>query len=293
MKTVVEKAYAKINLYLEVFLKKEDGYHDIDSIMQTISLHDTVTVTFEPLGNYINMTCNDPKIPCDQSNIAVKCAKAYMDFCNITGTVNIHIDKVIPVSAGLGGGSADGAAVLRALNKLNDTPVSADELCKIGRGVGADIPFCTIGGGVRCGGIGDIFSPASSLDKDLFIVVAKGKMGSDTKQAYKSIDNMTSRVIRNMPTELTSGLEKGDIASICANLYNAFEAVVLPKNTECSSIRRSLSVLGAKASLMSGSGSAVFGIFTDGKKAENAVKFLKNKGHFAGVYHPVDNITED
>lgn len=286
---IVEKAYAKINIYLEVFNRLDNGYHNIDTVMQTVSLCDLVTVEFDPNGSEINITCTDPTIPTDGSNIVYKCARGYLDYCHITGGVNIHIEKNIPSSAGLGGGSADGAAVLRGLNKICSTSVTSEELCKIGVMIGADIPFCIVGGAVRCQGVGDVFIPSASLSSDLFVVIAKGKQGSDTAQAYKSLDGIENRRVKEWPRELERALLKNDINGIVPNLYNAFECVVLPKNRDASAIKRSLSVLGADGCLMSGSGSAVFGIFQHESKAEAAIKHLREKGYFAHLSHPIES----
>ena len=289
MTQITLPAYAKINLFLEVLSRREDGYHLIDTVMQTVSLCDNVTVTIDHHDNGITLSCNDPTVPCDGTNIATKCASAYLDYCRLSWGVKIEIEKKIPISAGLGGGSSDGGAVLRALNALNPNPISVDELTAIGGKIGADIPFCTVGGVVRCQGIGDVFSPATGLSEDCFIVIAKGKQGSDTKKAYQAIDKMKEREIRTLPEIFTDSTKQNGLTpkEVCASLYNSFEPIVLPSNRDCSAIRRSLSILGAKGCLMSGSGSSVFGIFEDEKKAKAAALYLADKGFFAGVFTPV------
>lgn len=289
MYTIKEKAYAKINIFLEVQSRLENGYHNIDTVMQTVSLCDEITVDYLTEGEGINITCTDPSIPTDSSNIVYKCAKGYLDYCRLTGGVNVHIEKNIPVSAGLGGGSADGAAVLRALNKISQTPISIEELCRIGVNIGADIPFCVVGGAVRCMGVGEVFMPSCSLSPELYLVIAKGKQGSNTAEAYKAIDGVANRKQREMPKAFLN-IGDNNSAIIASELYNAFEQVVLPKNKEASAIKRALTVLGATGSLMSGSGSAVFGIFESQSKAQSAVEYLKDKGHFACICRPVASI---
>lgn len=289
MYTIKEKAYAKINIFLEVHSRLENGYHNIDTIMQTVSLCDEITVEYLPDERNINIFCTDLSIPTDGSNIVYKCARGYLDYCRLNGGVNINIEKNIPVSAGLGGGSADGAAVLRALNKINPSPISVEELCRIGVKIGADIPFCVVGGAVRCLGVGDVFMPSCSLDPSLYIVIAKGKQGSNTAEAYKAIDGVANRRVREIPRVFLN-IDKNNTSEITAGLYNAFEVVVLPKNKDASAIKRSLTVLGAMGSLMSGSGSAVFGIFENYGKAQAAVAYLEDKGHFACVCQPIAKI---
>ena len=292
MNIATEKAYAKINIYLEVLSRLENGYHNIDTLMQTVSLHDNITVEYLQGKEGIFITCTDHTIPTDSSNIVYKCAQSYLEYTGIKAGVNIQIEKNIPSSAGLGGGSADGAAVLRGLNSLCPCPVSVEELCKIGKACGADIPFCVVGGAVRCGGIGDVFSPAPGLFPDLYIVIAKGKQGSNTKEAYMAIDKMANRKIKPMENDLLCAIRENDIKKAALFMYNSFELTVLPKNKEASAIKRSLAVLGASAALMSGSGSAVFGIFESQSKAEQAVCYLEKKGYFSALCRPVNNTFE-
>jgi 4-diphosphocytidyl-2-C-methyl-D-erythritol kinase len=175
------------------------------------------------------------------------------------------------------------------LNKINPSPVSIEELCKIGLGIGADIPFCVVGGAVRCLGVGEVFMPSASLDPSLYVVIAKGKQGSNTAEAYRAIDGIANRRLREFPKAFFNVASIGKEQLSCG-VYNAFEQVVLPKNKDASAIKRSLFVLGASASIMSGSGSAVFGIFDNQNKADSAVSYLKDKGYFACVCRPVESL---
>ena len=271
-----EKAYAKINLYLEVMDRLPSGYHNIDSVMQTVSLCDGIDISTEPSEKTkIVLTCNNPEVPCDERNTVYKAAERFMDRIKETAEILINIEKVIPMCAGLGGGSADAAAVLRGLNKVYGEPLSLEELCEIGLKVGADVPFCIKGGATVCGGVGEIFSPCSALSEEYDILIAIGNQGSPTPEAYRKIDNIKNREIHKGSTDIVEALETGDIKHICAEFYNAFERVVLPSNSECARIRRIMAISGADGVLMSGSGASVFGIFGDKKKMENAKNALK------------------
>ena len=163
------KAYAKINLSLDIVGVRDDGYHLIKTVMQSISLHDVISISEE--GSEISITCNDPSVPCDERNIVYKCAKRFFEYWGIEFGVHIDIQKNIPSQAGLGGGSADGAAVLVLLNRICGNPFSDEELCIIGAKVGADIPFCIVGGCVLCEGIGEVLTPISFPDKKTLFCV--------------------------------------------------------------------------------------------------------------------------
>ncbi|WP_294911766.1 4-(cytidine 5'-diphospho)-2-C-methyl-D-erythritol kinase, partial [uncultured Eubacterium sp.] len=187
MKTEV-KAYAKINLLLDIVATRKDGYHDLFMIMQSVGIYDTVTVSKQK-GRKITLSCNLDSIPVDEKNIAYKAAVAFFDAYKIKNT-GIHIDivKRIPHAAGLAGGSADGAAVIKALNEIYKTNLSDKELCKIGVKVGADVPFCITGGTLLSQGIGEVLTPVKPLRR-CFIVLAKPDFGVNTGYAYKQFDN--------------------------------------------------------------------------------------------------------
>lgn len=270
-----EKAYAKVNLYLEVLDKLSNGYHNIDTVMQTVSLCDGISIACEKCDRVeIVISCNDPDVPCDSTNTVYKAAELFLDKIKVAARVTVDIEKVIPMCAGLGGGSADAAAVLRGLNKLYGEKLSLEELCDIGLKVGADVPFCIRGGATVCTGVGEIFTPCDGLNEDLGILIAIGRQGSPTPLAYKRLDGINQRKRHEGSEGIVEALHKSDTKMICSNLYNAFEKVVLPANSECSRIRRIMSVSGADGVLMSGSGAAVFGIFSDASKMENAKNAL-------------------
>ena len=270
------KAYAKINLILDITAIRTDGFHELFSIMQSVSAHDIVTVE-KKKGQGIQVTCNVPDIPTDDSNIVVKCAKAFFKFAKIN-RYGIHIDiiKQIPHAAGLAGGSADGAATLISLNELYGTGLSKEELCKISESIGADIPFCIIGGTRLCQGKGEIISKTKSLPK-CYIVLAKPDIAVNTGAAYRAYDENGKN--RN-PDDfgMLCAVQSRDIMSIAQKLDNVFEQFIeVPQRVDIKSIMYAHGALGA---CMSGSGPTVFGIFENEDSAEackaELVTFVKD-----------------
>jgi 4-diphosphocytidyl-2-C-methyl-D-erythritol kinase len=280
--SIILNAYAKINLYLDVTGKRSDGYHCIKSVMQSISLYDTVTVS-KNNSDSIRITCNDSSIPCDETNIAVKAAQKFFNETGCFFGIDIDIVKRIPSQAGLGGGSSDGAAVLTALNQLSQADLSVQKLCKIGALVGADIPFCIMGGTALCEGIGEILTPLRPLP-DCYIVIAKGTAGISTKEAYNKIDMLTNKDNSDIPIQ--SIFNNADISKICSICYNIFEKV--SDVSEITSIKEIMYRYGAQVSCMSGSGSAVFGIFTDNVRALKCTEYLKSNNYFSKLCNPVN-----
>lgn len=266
------KANAKINLTLEVTGKRPDGYHELRSIMQSVSLHDIVTVSAE--GESTVISCDKPFIPCDERNIAFKAAEAFFKEYGSRFGIKIHIEKHIPSEAGLGGGSSDGAAVLAALNILSGKPFTEEKLIDIGAHVGADIPFCLKGGTQLCTGIGEIMEEKPSLPL-CHILIAKGSEGISTAKAFAAID---AYGFDKAPLEL-SVFEQSSIEKIAAKCMNDFEkAADIP---EITTIKNTMLSYGALCSVLSGSGSALYGIFTDSSAAHSCCQKLEKCGFFA------------
>ena len=281
MSSITVPAYAKINLTLDITGKRSDGYHTLDSVMQSISLCDTVEIYANNSG-LITVDCTDKSIPCGdtaEKNIACKAAAAFYSCARISDIgIHISIEKHIPSEAGLGGGSSDGAAVIVGMNKLYGTNFSDRQLCDIGLKVGADVPFCIIGGTKLCRGIGEDISPVPPLE-DCFIVIGKGSSGISTKKAYEKIDSLP-------PSErLNSGLYDGSLASLAKSGGNIFEKVT--DNRDVSEIKRINAECGAAYSAMSGSGSAVFGLYRRRADAEKCLSLLREKGFFAEICTPL------
>ncbi len=268
------KANAKINLTLNITGKLPNGYHTLRSIMQSISLHDIVTVE-KTAPNEIEVICGGG-IPSGEQNIAYKAAREFFRFADISDMgVKITVDKHIPSEAGLGGGSADAAAVICCLNKLFGCELPQKALCEIGASVGADVPFCIMGGTALCEGIGEVITPLSPLECEC-VLIAKGKLGISTKEAYEKID---STEIKHSPWEISDfsgGFESW--AKLCSN---DFEAV--SDDPEVEAIISEMKSCGASLSQMSGSGSAVFGLFSEHENAESCRKKLSELGVFAEI----------
>lgn len=268
---ITVNAFAKINLFLDITGVNDIGYHLLDSVMQSVTLCDEIEVE-QNKGGKIEIFCDVADIPCDETNIAHKAARLFFEK---TGEKNdgitISIKKRIPHQAGLGGGSADAAGVLVALNHLYGNKLSETELCEIGVKVGADVPFCIVGGTKRAQGIGERFTSVSSMP-DCNIVIAKPDFGVSTVKAYADYDLLTNPERFDISTLLTS-LQNGEPTALANTLHNAFEQVVT--NNELNDIKTIMSSHGALGSLMSGSGSAVFALFDDDSKAKTCLKALK------------------
>ena len=226
--TISIPAFAKINLFLDIRSIRENGYHNILSIMQRISLCDTVTVTFSKGEKKdISVSCDKESIPCGSDNLAYKAACLYP----AEGIIDIFIEKHIPMSAGLAGGSADAAATLVALNKLCGNKLSEDELCALGEKLGADVPFCIKGGACLVEGIGEIMTQISPIPKYPLIVAKKGE-GMSTPAAYRALDEKFNRFKDYSPKEDLCDIIRTpstDAKALCRGLYNIFEAVVEPE----------------------------------------------------------------
>ena len=279
------EAPAKINLFLEVTGRREDGYHEIDTVMQTVRYADKVQISFDPDGEGIALTCNRRYIPTDGGNIAYRCAEEFLRATGKSGRVEMHIEKRIPVAAGLGGGSADGAAVLKALNRLTGAGLAREELAAFSASIGADIPFCVRGGCARATGIGEVFSYAAPL-ADVELVIAIGGRGSSTPEAYRLLDE-SGYTGKRSADGMLAALAAGDRAKVYAEMYNAFEDVIIEHNKEIGDLKNRMLSGGAAAAMMSGSGAAVFGIFENKKAARAVCRLLRESGCFAIVARPI------
>ena len=285
IKTLTRKANAKINLYLRVTGRRDDGYHLIKSVMQSVTLADEVTVSVDTgvRGLSVVLTCTDERIPADGRNIAVKCAYAFFERFGIENcAAEIHIEKKIPVSGGLAGGSTDGAAVLRLLDELLETNADEDSLISLGAFVGADIPFCLVGGCALCEGIGEKLTRIDSAAEYSVLLVSPGG-GVSTPEAYRLIDEAGTIPCGCAVGEVVEALQNG---SLPEKLHNDFEAVILPINERAAEVKRLLSSFGASAVQMSGSGPTVFGLFERREECENAAEMIKKHGYRAYVCEP-------
>lgn len=275
---------AKINLFLEVWDVRPDGYHDIDSVMQAIALCDTVTVRLTSGSGQITLTCDHPALPCDERNIAYRAAQAYLAEAGIdTYDVFVDILKKIPLAAGLAGGSTDAAGVLRAMQGLLQA-LSEDALYALARRLGADVPFCLRSGCCRTEGIGEVLTPYPALTRDAIVVVAKKGEGVSTKEAYGQMDLPRNR---QSSSAMLRALERRDGGEIAALLYNGFESVILPLRPCAARAKQVMIGEGAAGALMSGSGPSVFGIFFSWDDAERVYNRLLGEGYETFLVHPV------
>ena len=261
MTTLYEGAFAKINLTLDVLDKRPDGYHDIRSVMQTISVRDDIEIDVDT-GKPWELFCTNENIPCDERNLAWKAAKVYCDALgkNPNG-ITIRITKRIPTEAGLGGGSADAAAVLRALNRHYGNPLSVLALAELGAQVGSDVPFCTLCGTAMVEGRGERLRKLPDMP-DCCFVICKPAFSSSTPELYKKLDNS---VIAKRPDNqaMESALLAGDLGKVAENVYNVFDPLVTAEHLELNYIKSIFNSYGSVAQQMTGSGSAVFAIVPD------------------------------
>lgn len=274
MTTVYEGAFAKINLTLDVLGKRNDGYHDLKSVMQTISIRDDIQIDIGT-GEPWKLTCTMEGIPTDERNLAWKAAKIFYDTIKKDPEgLTIHITKRIPVGAGLGGGSADAAAVLRGLNRHYGNPLSILALAELGASVGSDVPFCTICGTAMVEGRGERLRKLPDLP-ECFFVVCKPNFSVSTPELYEKLDNT---VIGKRPDHqmMESALLAGDLGKVAQNIYNVFDPVVTADHLELNYIKSIFNSYGSVAQQMTGSGSAVFGIVENFEYAAVICNMLKD-----------------
>ena len=273
MITLREVAYAKLNLTLDVLGKRSDGYHDIKSVMQTISIRDDIEIDLDT-GKPWSLSCDKEGIPCDESNLAWKAAKVYFDRVGKDPNgLEIRITKRIPSGAGLGGGSADAAAVLRALNKHYGEPLSIFALAELGGSVGSDVPFCTLCGTAVAEGRGERLRPLQPMPECVF-VVCKPEFSVSTPVLYQEIDK---RTIAKRPDHqaMESALLAGDIGAIAQNLCNVFDPIVTEEHLELNYIKSIFNSYGSIGQQMTGSGSAVFAMMPNFEYAAVVCNMLK------------------
>ncbi|NLX63928.1 MAG: 4-(cytidine 5'-diphospho)-2-C-methyl-D-erythritol kinase [Clostridiaceae bacterium] len=274
-------APAKINLSIDVKDRLASGYHSVEMIMQTIDLFDIITV--ERTQSDVSIQCDDPQLPCDHGNIALKAAELFFEKCPYKGGARISLKKNIPIAAGLGGGSSDSAGVLKALNRLYDNCLTDTELAEISGRLGADVAFFLSGGTQYARGIGNELTQLPDLG-DVHILLVNPGFPVSTKFVYENLDisNMGERP--DIPG-IIDAIKRRDINFVAENMRNVLESVTLKKYPELKTIMNKLIESGALGSLMSGSGPTVFGIYQSGDKAEAAKEeFLKQ---YANVYHTI------
>ncbi len=264
------KAHAKINLTLNIIGKREDGYHDVDMIMQTVGLCDIITI--EKTLTSIELSGTGP-LSYDETNLAYKAAKLFFDVTGIRSGARIFVDKRIPMCAGMAGGSSDAAAVLKGLNIIYGKPLSPRVLSKISSRLGADVPYCLMGSTARATGIGDIIVPIKPLGTAA-VVIVKPPVAVSTPKAYASLDYPS--LVHPDADMAQKAIERGDRQALYNMMENSFELSVFKSFPVIKDIKLKMLSMGADASLMSGSGSAVFGIFENEEKAKEVYDYFKD-----------------
>ena len=280
-------APAKINLTLDIVGVREDGYHLLESIFQAVSVYDTITVKTK-WGKSITLVADGCDCPAEK-NTAYKAAEAFFRYTGLKKGVKITVEKHIPQQAGMGGGSADAAGVLWALNLLFDTRLTVGQLCEIGLTVGADVPFCVLGGTAYVTGIGEGLQPLPPLP-DCYIVVAQPEQGISTKEAYAAVDG-AEILTRPDNAAAIAALKAGDLHGVCAQAINVFESATTLKGVR--NIRRRMEEYGPLCSQMTGSGSCVFAIFADRDSAMDCQLDLQQECPTAFVCRPCNGIAEE
>lgn len=272
-------AKSKINFTLDITGKRDDGYHLLSTIMQTLDLSDEVEVNLTKED--ITVRTNLSYLPADKNNIAYKAAKAFSEHFEIDTGVDIIIKKNIPVSAGMAGGSTDAAAVLKALNSLTGINTDTQTLMKIGEKVGADVPFCITGGTALAEGIGEIVTPLTPFN-DVIILLAKPSFSVSTQEVFKAVK--IDKIIHHPDTKgAIDAINSHNVYDLCDKMKNVLENVTLNMHPKIREIKKDMLRYGAINSMMTGSGPTVFGVFDSIKDAEYAKAMLENKVKFTHI----------
>ena len=285
MTTLYEGAFAKINLTLDVLGKRDDGYHDLKSIMQTISIRDDIEIDVDT-GRPWCLKCTMDEIPTDDRNLAWKAARVFFDrIGKEPDGIEIRINKRIPIKSGMGGGSADAAAVLRALNRHYGNPLSILALAELGASIGSDVPFCTVCGTAMVEGRGEQLRKLPDMP-DCCFVVCKPSFSCSTPELYQKLDET---VIGKRPNHqaMESALLAGDLGLIAKNIYNVFDPVVTKEHLELNYIKSIFNSYGSVAQQMTGSGPAVFAIVQSFEFAAVICNMLKDNYPEVYIAKPV------
>lgn len=291
MRQITVAAPAKLNLTLDILEMRPDGYHALDMLMQTVSLCDEVQITQETGAPWTLSCCTPegtpvPDIPCDEKNLAWRAAETFFRAADMQGEgVHLRIVKRIPSQAGLAGGSADAAAVLRGLNALNGHPFHITDLCKLAEQCGSDVPFCVLGGTARVRGRGEVLE-ALPMETVQHYVIVKPAFGISTPHLFALSDHHPAAQHPD-PAAMVAALRRSDPDTAGRLLCNVLEEVALPEHPEISEIRHDLLEVGACGARMTGSGSAVFGLFRDESAAKSACKLLTGKESSVFYAHSV------
>ena len=292
MDTLTRKAYAKINLGLDVLRRREDGYHEVKMIMQTVDIYDVLTFVKAP-ADVFRLSVDSAQIPDDDNNLVLKAARLLFATAGIDAGVEVTLQKNIPVAAGMAGGSTDAAATLIGLNALYDLRFTTEQLQEIGVKLGADIPYCIMGGTALSQGIGEILRPLPAPPR-AHLVIAKPDLMISTKYVYENLHANSLKVHPNIDG-MIEALSNRDLIKMCSLMGNVLETVTEKENPIITQIKDLMKEQGATGALMSGSGPTVFSIFTEEEKARSCFQKIQEenlaKQLFLTGFHNTDNPT--
>lgn len=281
MREIKLKAMAKINLGLDVVRKREDGYHEVRMIMQTIRMYDQIMLT-EQKEPGIKVKTNVSFLPVNEDNLVYKAAKLLMDEFQVTSGVEIDLRKFIPTAAGMGGGSSDAAAVLVGVNRMFKLGLSKQQLMERSVAIGADVPFCVLRGTALAEGIGEVLTPLPSLPK-CFVLIAKPPINVSTKFVYTNLRANELTWHPDIDGQIQA-LRDGNLEEVCRKMGNVLENVTIPAYPIISTIKEKMLQCGAVNAMMSGSGPTVFGIFSEREQAEKAAELLREEEKIRQVF---------
>ena len=292
MDTLTRKAYAKINLGLDVLRRREDGYHEVKMIMQTVDIYDVLTFVKAP-ADVFRLSVDSAQIPDDDNNLVLKAARLLFTTAGIDAGVEVTLQKNIPVAAGMAGGSTDAAATLIGLNALYDLRFTTEQLQEIGVKLGADIPYCIMGGTALSQGIGEILRPLPAPPR-AHLVIAKPDLMISTKYVYENLHANSLKVHPNIDG-MIEALSNQDLTKMCSLMGNVLETVTEKENPIITQIKDLMKEQGATGALMSGSGPTVFSIFTEEEKARSCFQKIQEenlaKQLFLTGFHNTGNPT--
>lgn len=278
---MIERAYAKLNLCLDVIRRREDGYHDLRMVMVPISFYDVLTAE---KAEKTSLTINRSYIPVNEKNTVIKAIRLMQERYGITDEFECVLKKQIPTQAGLAGGSADAAAVIRMIDRMEGLHLSREELISLGRDVGADVPFCIFNEPCLAEGIGEILTPIE-WHPDFRFLLVKPRAGVSTAAAFKALD--FDHIVHPDCTRMAEALRTNDYEEIIASLGNSLEQVSLDMVREIREIREDLAYFGFDGVLMSGSGSTVFGITKSERLVRETGQIMRSKGYFTRAAEPL------
>ena len=282
MDTIDLKALAKINIGLDVTGIRDDGYHEVRMIMQTVNLFDKVSLKKQPKGQ-VTMSTNLKYLPVDGDNLCIKAANLLIEEFHIPSGIHIDLEKHIPVAAGMAGGSTDAAAVLFGMNKIFNLKLSTVQLMERGVKLGADVPYCLMRGTALAEGIGEKLTKIHPMVK-CPVLIAKPGISVSTKQVYEALDAKFENVNHPDIDQLIKDIENQDLYAICNHMGNVLEEVTIPLHPIIDDIKKNMMENGAVGAMMSGSGPTVFGFFDDNKKAKKAKEELTKTGMVKQLY---------